>query len=574
MLLSLYHDVPAGSSDSHFARFDGERVLEKLRALEALPDLGWAAGVAVEAERIRRDIKEAHNAPLRFLLWTGTGGAAEDKHLYNAAGLLRKGPRCYVLDSADPLKLKSVLEDIGRRHGLAMTAVLRSTLVAAQTADLTAYQPVVNLEKLAALYDKYRIDSRPNFLAIAPPGSRLDRFARQCGYRQAVLGPGELNASRHGGPLTRGSLYSLVLAKVDLKSWIAGASLTDAQTRTAWRLASFLHAQAEAGRDNLTLLLPKQWSGAGAWTRHCFEESLDPGLKVVVGERPKLAHYRAPKDPRQDRAFLAVLVSGAPGPDPGKIGLLRRSGYPVAVLTFPRAASLAAYMQFMHRVAFGVAYLRGKDSSAGTGTELSTRIADRVYAEAQAKGGIQQTGAWQSMVRSPRQAAFSDSLTLHYDRLGLEIAPGALSAPQLYAAFLRSLVQQGTVRYGELAFFGDTRYSRPGAALRKRLCRAAEELFGARLKMPADVSEGPAALLGRGRCFSTVLLSAKQEQAPAARHSADYHVAQFLAAQAALAERNRPLVAIVLKDLEESALNAAGEFFHRAASALKRPAVS
>ena len=55
--------------------------------------------------------------PLRFLIWAGMGGSIEDKILYNSIGLLKRGPRFYALDSTDPLKLKSIVEDIQQNLG-------------------------------------------------------------------------------------------------------------------------------------------------------------------------------------------------------------------------------------------------------------------------------------------------------------------------------------------------------------------------------------------------------------------------------------------------------------------------
>ena len=294
----------------------------------------------------------------------------------------------------------------------------------------------------------------------------------------------------------------------------------------------------------------------------------DLGLKVVIGERGKLANYRSPKDALQDRAFLAVQLKGAAGLDARKIGLLRRSGYPVASVTFPRGAQLSSFMQFVHWAVFAVAYLRDTSLVSRCGTGLYRDFAGRIFAQALERGGIQKTAAWESLMRSPRRVVFSDWLTLHYVRLCTTIETGGLSAPQLYAAVIRNLAREGKLQYGEFTFFGDSRYSRQGAALRKLLQRAAEDLFGARLKMPVDVFEGPPAI-GHGKCLSTLLLSEKQEHLPAARYSADHHVAQFLGTQLALAERNRPVVAITLKDLEQPALDSLGEFFRRTAAALR-----
>ena len=356
--------------------------------------------------------------------------------------------------------------------------------------------------------------------------------------------------------------------------------LAETEIDTAWRLASFLHAQAAAGRDKITLMLPKHWTGAALWTKQNFEESLgkseELGIKIVPCTKPRLANYRSPKDSHQDRAFVAFTVKGLPGPDTAKIGILRRAGYPVAAVTLPRETLLSTYMQFIHYAVFGVAYLRGMNFVTQPGVELYKSIANRIFADAQAAGGTMRTAAWKQMLCSPRQAEFGGALTLHYDRLPAGLEPAGGTAPQIYAAILKQLAADRLVEYGELTFFGDTRYSERGIALRKRLDRAASELFERRLKMPADVYEGPAMnhayhemIIGHGKCFSTVLLSDKQEQLPQARYAPDYHLAQFMATQMALAGRGRHVVALRLKDLEEPSLRALDDFFHRAAACLK-----
>jgi hypothetical protein len=558
---------------------DGCAVFHIARQAPAHPE--WASGIVSEIEALRAGIRTEHNQPLRFVIWAGVGGSVEDKCMYAAAGLLRRGPRSYILDSADPAKLRNILEDIERRHALSITSILRSTLVAGLATGMTSYEPVVNLEKLYNLYERYRIDSRPNFLYMAPRGSLLERFGEERGCRRVEwqLDGGNSLAGRHSAPLTRGSLYPLALARQDLASWMEGANLSREDVSTAWRLASFINAQGLAGRDKLTLLLPKAWAGAGIWTKQNFEQSLgksaDLGLKVVLPTKTRLADLRSPRDPAQDRAFLVVQVKGLEGPDSRKVAAARRAGYPVAVLTLPRATPLSRYMQFIHYAVFGVAWLRGMNFASEPGGELYKEIAQRLYSEAQAAGGMERTRAWQSMLRCERQACHRGLVTLRYDRLPFDPC-AADSAPELYASILRRLVSEKQVEYGELTYFGDTRYSARGMAIRRRLERAAERLFAERLKMPADVYEGPAMnhtyhemIIGHGKCFSTVLLSESVDQYPAARYSPDYHLAQFLATQMALSERGRPVVSVTLRDTGDESLRALEDFFHRAAQALK-----
>jgi hypothetical protein len=128
-------------------------------------------------------------------------------------------------------------------------------------------------------------------------------------------------------------------------------------------------------------------------------------------------------------------------------------------------------------------------------------------------------------------------------------------------------------RYAELTFFGDTRYSPRGRAVRKALDRAAERIFRSRMRMPVDVYEGPAMnhsyhemIIGHGHCFSTVLISEKQEYIAEAGYNADYHKAQFLATQCALARRGRPVVALLLKDTEQPTLESLDHFFQQVAT--------
>jgi glucose-6-phosphate isomerase len=536
----------------------------------------WANMVLAELDEIRRRIREANSAPLQYVIWAGMGGSAEDKSMYNAVGLLRRGPRVYVLDSTDPAKLRNILADIHKRSRQTLAASLRRTLVVGMAMGMTSYEPVVNLEKLAALYDRHRIDSRANFVYLTLPGSLLDQFAGHRGYRkiELQLDGGNTTAGRHSAPLTRGSLYPLGLCGVELTRWIAATAISTEQIATALRLASFLHSQGAAGRDKVRLVLPKQWSGAALWTKQDFEESLgkseELGIKIVIGEKIRLTNYRAPKDSAQDCCMLGVQVKGLAAADAERIALARRAGYPAAILTLPRDAQLSSYMQFIHYVVFGIARLRNMNFVTQPSVELYKAITNKLHAEAVKVGGIEHTREWKAAATTPRRAEWRGRVTLRYDRLP-DGPPMNATAPQIYAALLNGRAGTRSVEYGELTFFGDTRYSPQGKAVRKVLERAGDKLFRGRLKMPVDIYEGPAMnhsyhemIIGHGRCFSTILISAKPDAMPEAGYTSDYHRAQFLATQMALAQRGRDVVSITLRDLERASLAALDEFFRQA----------
>lgn len=618
LLLTLYHDQP--ESQSWFERFRTASVLGGLKALDSrarrkglaaldpsrgalipigmeiergrvvrncygvfhLPWLAehhpeWAGQIAREVEEIRRRLREIHDTPLQFLIWVGMGGSAEDKLMYQAAGMLRRAPRTYVLDSTDPEKLDSILDDIRRRSRLDDADILKRTLVIAMAMGMTSLEPVINLERIGALYDAARVDSPANIYSLSLPGSLLDKFAASRNYRRVPLQLDDQNttAGRHSAPLTRGSLYPLALHGIDLEEWIAETNLSPEEIYTAWRLAAFLHTQAASGRDKVTLLLPREWAGAGMWTKQNFEESLGKsetfGIKIVAGERIRMTNYRSPRQPHQDRVFLAVQFKGEPAE---KVALLRRAGYPAAVLTVPQ--SLSRYLQFIHYTVFGVAWLQKMNFVTPPGVELYKSIAHRVHAEAMRAGGILKTREWRRAEETPKSSVWRGRVTLRWDRLPASIKPEGATAPAIYASFLRhlfgmpaSLAMERQCEYGELTFFGDMRYSPRGRAVRGVLDRSAEAVFRVRLKAPADVYEGPAMnhsyhemIIGHGKCFSTILIADHDQRA-------DYHQAQFLATQIALAERGRAVVSITLRDREEASLRALEEFFRQAATHLR-----
>lgn len=623
MRLSLFHDRPPSADAA--ALFEKEEVLTKLKALDArarkkglggldasrnlLVSIGmeangngvvhknsygmfnlawqseehpeWPGLVMQELAALKKRIRDTHGVPLKFVIWAGMGGSAEDKSMYNAVGLLNKAPKVYVLDSTDPAKLKYILESITARAGT-LNDALKAALVVGMAMGMTSYEPVVNLRKISALYENIGIDSKPNIVYMTLPNSLLDQFGKEQGYRKIdlQLDGGNSTAGRHSAPLTRGSLYPLGLCGVDLEAWIDDTQLSEEYIQEAFRLASFLNQQAKAGRDKVTLLLPKQWAGAALWTKQNFEESLgkssDFGLKIVIGERIKLANYRPPKDPAQDRCFLAVSAKSLEdGEEAAKVAALKRAGYSVAVLTF-KTPSLSRYMQFIHYVVFGIGYLQRMNFVTQPSVELYKAITSRIFDEAARKGSTDQTEAWRAMATSPKRFRLPGGMTLCCDRLPDSITLEGRDAVEVYASVLRQLSADRRVEYGELTFFGDLRYNPAGRSLRKVLDRGGDRVFRGAMKMPVDIYEGPAMnhsyhemIIGHGRCLSTVLLAEKPEKLNGIEYSSDYHRAQFLATQMALAERGRYVVSILIKDLDSSTQTALDDFFKAVAGALR-----
>ncbi len=504
----------------------------------------WAGAIAREVDELRQRLS------FRFLIWVGMGGSIEDKLGYEAAGMLKGGPRFYFLDSTDPGKLKAILHDMQERAQLPMPELLRATLVIGMAMGMTSYEPVLNLEKIVVLFERNGVAPGPNMLVMTLPGSLLDEFAEQrnCARVPLQLDGRNTTAGRHSAPLTRGSLYALALAGVDLPAWIAAAQLTQDDIQTAWKLAAFLQAQGESGRDKVTLLMPRRWSGAVLWTKQDFEESLGKsekiGIKIVIHERVKTRFYQKPGNPKQDRCFFAVQLRGEAHPEAEALTELRHMKYPLAVLTFAKNASLATWMQFVHYVVFGLAYLREMNFVTQPSVELYKTIAAELYSDSS-------QDAWNAIVASQ-----------------------PLWSAEHYAGALRKAIRDGAT-YAELTFFGDLRYTEAGKRIRRILETAGDRVFRMPFKMPVEIHEGPAMnhsyhemIIGHGGGFSTLIASARQARFPGAAYEPDYHMAQFAATKTALERRGRPVVALLIKDLEENSLEGLERFFNEVASHL------
>ena len=229
---------------------------------------------------------------------------------------------------------------------------------------------------------------------------------------------------------------------------------------------------------------------------------------------------------------------------------------------------------FLSVAVFALAYLRDMNFVTQPGVELYKSLASKLHSAALETGGIENTREWQAMRKSPHQAKWRGRVTLFYDRLAVE-EPCPYAAPEIYARLLGRLAASHAIEYAELTFFGDSRYDPRGHSLLLHLQRAAETLFRSRLKMPVDVYEGPAMnhsyhemIIGHGKCFSTILISDAYAGIEDIGHAPDYHRAQFLATVIALAQKQRPVVAIALRDLEAPTLKALDEFFRQAAQYL------
>ena len=186
----------------------------------------------------------------------GMGGSSLAPEVFGAlCGRLDRGLELLILDTTDPEQIASLEE----RLDLAATLFVVATKSGGTVETLSGYHYFRT--RLAA-----QAGGRPpgeHFVAITDPGSSLVGLAREAGFRRTFE-----NDPNIGGRYSALSLFGLVplaLAGGDVGRLLAGvepfarAAKHPAADNDAARFGMLMGRLARAGRDKLTILLPRPW---------------------------------------------------------------------------------------------------------------------------------------------------------------------------------------------------------------------------------------------------------------------------------------------------------------------------
>ncbi len=150
---------------------------------------------------------------------------------------------------------------------------------------------VETLSQFAYFFDKVRDGGQ--FVAITDPGTPLEALARSKGFRRVFL-----NAPDIGGRHSALSYFGLVPAAfigADMHRLLdsaeemacACAPCVPAADNPGLRLGALIGEAARSGRDKLTIVLPDEVAGLGAWLEQLIAESTGKegtGIVLVEGE--------------------------------------------------------------------------------------------------------------------------------------------------------------------------------------------------------------------------------------------------------------------------------------------------
>jgi glucose-6-phosphate isomerase len=253
---------------------------------EVADRLGWLDAPEV-AGRVAPDLRRLAQGVVADgftdVVVVGMGGSSLfPEVLAHTFGPAPDHPTVHVLDTTDP---RAVLE---------MEARLpwdRTLLVPASKSGTT-----IEMRCLQSRLGERLAEARPSaadaMVAITDPGTVLEEQARAGGWREVVPAPADV-----GGRFSALTVFGLLPAALlgrDLSGLVdpAGELLVRALADGGGegdpvRLGALLAAAARAGRDKLTLLLPADAPGLGAWIEQLVAESTGKhgvGILPVLGE--------------------------------------------------------------------------------------------------------------------------------------------------------------------------------------------------------------------------------------------------------------------------------------------------
>jgi glucose-6-phosphate isomerase/transaldolase/glucose-6-phosphate isomerase len=294
--------------------------------------LGWLHALeAVDAERshlakfvdgVRRD------GYARVVLMGMGGSSLAPEVLHQVLGTAPGFPRFVMIDTVDP------------------DAVRECFSTGARTLAIVASKSGGTIEPTVLAAEARRVGSASgdwgrDAAAITDRDTVLHRQALDQSFRDVFINPSDI-----GGRFSALSLFGMVPAALlgaDLDALLGSArAMAEACRRVPARdnpglaLGAFIASAAAAGRDKLTLLLPRRFAAFGLWVEQLVAESTGKsgaGVLPVVGEI-------APRTYGADRAFVSVTFCGE-GPDAEVEARARASAAPVLHIDVPRAADIA-----------------------------------------------------------------------------------------------------------------------------------------------------------------------------------------------------------------------------------------
>jgi transaldolase/glucose-6-phosphate isomerase len=233
----------------------------------------------------------------------GMGGSSlAPDVLRSTFGKVAGYPQLHVLDSSDPVQIKSIEDAIDVAHTIFIVASKSGTTTEPEAFFRYFYERV---QKMVGAANAGR-----QFIAITDPGTQLESEAKANGFSRVFTNDPDI-----GGRYSALSYFGMVpaaLAGYDVKALLdrglgalhANARSSNAGDAGGVRFGAAIGSLAKAGRDKLTIVTHPEVSAFGTWAEQLIAESTGKnGTGIVPIEGETLG---APHEYGNDRVFVYV----------------------------------------------------------------------------------------------------------------------------------------------------------------------------------------------------------------------------------------------------------------------------
>ncbi len=327
-------------------------------------------------------------AAYRHAVLLGMGGSSLcPEVLRRTFGPVAKHPELVVLDSTSPDQVRSVARRIDPAR----------TLFVVSSKSGTTTETNVFCEYFLAQARAAGVDSpASHFMAITDPGSKLETWATQTGFRAVLHGVPEI-----GGRYSALSNFGMApgaIAGVNVGDMLERAAAmaracgpdVPPEANPAVALGVVLGVLARAGRDKLTLVLSSEIASLGAWLEQLMAESTGKnGMGIVPIDGEALG---APEVYGDDRVFVCTRLRGsADAAMEAALRALEAAGQPVVRITLA------------DRLDLGQEFFRWEMATAAAGAVLGIHPFDQPDVEASKVATRRLTAAYEKEGRAPAE---------------------------------------------------------------------------------------------------------------------------------------------------------------------------
>jgi glucose-6-phosphate isomerase len=303
--------------------------------------LGWlniAEQQLAHAAAFKRTAQDVKKSRFKHALLLGMGGSSLCPEVLRMTfGKIKGFPELHVLDSTDPVQIKSIEAKLD----------LKSTLCIVSSKSGSTLEPNIYkqyfFERVKSKVGEKEAGNR--FIAITDPGSKMQQVAVADRFREIFFGVPSI-----GGRYSALSNFGMVPAAVmglDVEKFLsitqemveACGAASEADTNPGVVLGTILGVAANHGRDKLTIIASPGIYDLGAWLEQLIAESTGKvGKGIIPVDRERLAK---PAAYGNDRVFAYLrLASKSNKAQDSAVAALEKAGHPVVSITLPNVYAL------------------------------------------------------------------------------------------------------------------------------------------------------------------------------------------------------------------------------------------